>query len=183
MSDTADRASLARLRRLGSAAEADMDHALATALTEPAFWGGFRRNGRPHAGLLDLLMKQEGGSALQLAPKALTAAIVLADLRKSLPGSTAKRLRLVQATDGEISPSARARFLRFLRTDDPAFLLPQARRLTRLIGREGSAGDLGASIFLWTDPGHGPALRSRWALDFFSTIPAEEAAPVLETAP
>jgi hypothetical protein len=182
MTAGADRAALARLRRLGSAAEADLDAALATALSEPAFCGGFQQKGRRHEGLLDRISVLEGAESLSrkllLAPKVLVAAIVMADIRRSRPEtSVGKLLRDAQSDAEGITPSGKARFLRLLRTDEVSFLLPQARRLTRLLDREAPVGQLGASLILWADPRDGASRRSRWALDFFQPSLAADAAP------
>jgi hypothetical protein len=184
MTAGADRAALARLRRLGSAAEADLDVALATALSEPAFCGGFQQKGRRHEGLLDRISGLEGAHVLSqklsLAPKVLVAAIVMADVRRSRPGASFGRLlRDAQSDADGVTPSGKARFLRLLRTEELSFLLPQARRLTRLLNREAPVGQLGASMILWTDPRDGASRRSRWALDFFQPSLAADPAPSL----
>lgn len=170
----ADRASFAKLRRLGSLAESDLNEAIISALAEPAFFGRTQVG----LGLLNRIAAIEGlarpdrareRAMIDLAPRVLVAAIVLADIRKNSRAlRVGKELREAQSGEDGVRDSARARFLRLLRTDDPQDLLPQARRLSKVLDRKAPVGALGASLILWTDAALGRPIRKEWAIDFFS---------------
>ena len=140
----ADRAALARLRRLRPRADAP-DRIEAAPLAEllPA------RKLLANLGILSKDADIESGIRLERAAAALGA---LAELRE--PG----RKHPAVALRGVMSE---ARFVRLLRMNTPAETLAAGRRLVRMMEVPCDPGRLGADLYHWN-----PATRVRWAFYF-----------------
>ena len=140
----ADRAALARLRRLRPRADAP-DRIEAAPLAE--VWPARRL-----LLLLGLLTDDAGVEAGLPLERAAAALGALAELRAPGPKHPAVALRGVMTED---------RFVRLLRMETPAERLAAGRRLVRMLDEGCDPGRLGADLYAW-----GPRTRVRWAFYF-----------------
>jgi CRISPR type I-E-associated protein CasB/Cse2 len=95
---------------------------------------------------------------------AAVAAAAIAQVRKDDERNPKVASRLgSQKAAGREAVLSEGRFLRLMRCETPDDMLPQAVRLVAILDRVAPVGDLGASLALW-----GPAVRKRWAFDYWS---------------
>lgn len=143
----ADRAALARLRRLdlidfGEGPQPDV----AKALTEEAFRSLYLRIRPPEDREADLVV----------------AAVTLARIRTDSPHQTTAGL--LGGHDEENRKMKQSRFLRLMRVSTSGDLFDQARRIANLLGGSAPVGELGASLLQWR---HDPHVRRDWARAYY----------------
>lgn len=154
--DLADRADIARLRRVGVITfEAGPQPDVALALTVDAFRKLYLRvqkfMGRTR-------QANYGGWEEDL----VVAAVTLAHVRHNVPGTTAALLG--GSSEPENRLMAEGRFLALMRVATTAELLEQARRVAALLKSGAPVGDLGASLMVWLDD---PSRRREWAKAYY----------------
>ena len=153
----ADRAALARLRRLdmidsGQGPQPE----IATALTHDAFRGLYLMVGRSPR----WPTKQREADDWEV--DLVIAAVTLARIRADAPGQTTAGL--LGGRDEEDRKMKQSRFLRLMRASTSGDLFDQARRIANLLGGTAPVGDLGASLLLWR---HDPGVRRDWARAYY----------------
>lgn len=92
----------------------------------------------------------------------VTAAVTLAQLRQDVRYRTTAQLLGGKKDEDRVMKEGR--FLALMRSETPAELFDQARRLPALLRREAPVGELGASLLLWRDT---PSVRRDWARDYY----------------
>lgn len=142
--EAADRAALARLRRLRPRADAT-DRLEVAALAEvPTAMRLIRK-----LGLLDKADEPQSVWRLENAAAALG---TLAPLREAGKGHPVAALRKTMS---------RERFVRLIRMESPAERLSAGRRLVSMFEGPVDSGRLGADLFLWND-----RIRTAWAFRY-----------------
>ena len=145
---TAKRAELARLRRLGPRADAP-DRIDISPLAESFFARLLlRRLGLAKDGVVDVDRRID---RIERAAAALGALAAISD-EVSAP-HPARALHAVMSED---------RFVRLLRMETPAEILANGRRLVRMLGGRTDPGALGADLYWWS-----PKTRTRWAFLYY----------------
>ena len=92
----------------------------------------------------------------------VTAAVTLARLRQDVRHRTTAQLLGGRKDEDRLMKEGR--FLALMRSDTPADLFDQARRLPGLLKGEAPVGELGASLLLWRTT---PSVRRDWARDYY----------------
>ncbi|MBN8943569.1 MAG: type I-E CRISPR-associated protein Cse2/CasB [Rhizobiales bacterium] len=147
----ADRAALARLRRLDMA---DFGQGLEPDLTLALGEDGFRKLYRRIRAIKDLPEDYE--------PDLVTAAVTLARIRKD--AAKRKTAAMLGGPDDDARKMKEVRFLRLMRVSTSGDLFNEARRLAALLDRQAPVGELGASLLLWR---HVPRVRRDWARAYY----------------
>lgn len=92
----------------------------------------------------------------------VTAAVTLARLRQDVRYRTTAQLLGGKKDEDRVMKEGR--FLALMRSDTPADLFDQARRLPPLLNNEAPVGELGTSLLLWRTT---PSVRRDWARDYY----------------
>ena len=92
----------------------------------------------------------------------VTAAVTLARLRQDVRHRNTAQLLGGKKDEDRVMKEGR--FLALMRSDTPADLFDQARRLPDLLKNEAPVGELGVSLLLWRTA---PSVRRDWARDYY----------------
>ena len=92
----------------------------------------------------------------------VTAAVTLARLRLDIRHRTTAQMLGGKKDEDRVLKEGR--FLALMRSDTPADLFDQARRLPDLLRNEAPVGELGVSLLLWRTT---PSVRRDWARDYY----------------